>query len=982
MLGRPTLDIRLGAGPQSVWGAHPRRGPIGRTSSSGVWASTGAARSFKALEMASEWFVVPIRRSMTIRSLLSAAATVAVVLVAAPAALGANGTISGTVNSSDPGGPLANMCVTAEGVAGDVLTTTAADGTYTLSVAPGNHLVRFDDCGTSAFETQYYDHSPDQESATTVPVGDGASVSGIDATLVPVPPDDGAPETSISSGPPEPPLTTTDTTVSFEFSSTDDPDATFECSFDGGAFEECSSPQQYPRLVTDPRLGDGPHHFEVRAVDAAGNRDLTPAGYDFDVNSPAPNGEITAGPESETVATRDVSFQFTSDDPDNSEYLCQLDDRGAEPCTSPQPFTGLDNGPHTFILRARIKDGGEADQTPAVHSFYVNVDGPVDDDPPATTITDGPVGTIGTSGTAFSFESDELRSTFECSVDGAAFADCQSPHIVSGLTTGEHTFSVHAIDPAGNVETPDVSRTFTVDTSLDGTPPDTAITSGPTGASAIGENYASFGFASTEAGSTFECSLDGAAFAQCTSPRTYTGLADGDHTFEVRARDSVGNVDGSPASVTFTVDTINVPPDTAAPDTAITAGPDGPIATRSASFEFDVDRDGSSFECKLDNGSWRRCTSPRNYTGLEDGFHVFQVRAVDPAGNRDQSPDSSDFSVDATPPETSFPVVSDNPDGQRIKTTSTQYDFESNEPSATFECRLDAGLWGDCPTPQPLTGLSEGTHTFAVRAKDALDNVDGTPATSGFTVDLTDPQTTLDSGPEGTVSQTTQTFQFHSNEPGFMECRLDDADWDLCDSNSGHEVQGLSQGGHTFEVRATDSAGNPDDTPATRTFTVDSVAPTTTITSGPSGTITTASASFSFTAGEPGSSFQCQMDGSGWGPCTSPQGYSGLAEGSHTFQVRASDELGNQDGSPATRSFTVDLPATTPPPTNPPPTSPPPTGPGTECASAQDKLDSAKAKLKKAKAKLKKAKSAAAKKKVKKAKAAVKKAQAEVVSSC
>src|SRR5206468_1846314 len=60
---------------------------------------------------------------------------------------------------------------------------------------------------------------------------------------------------------------------------------------------------------------------------------------------------------------------------------------------------------------------------------------------------------------------------------------------------------------------------------------------------------------STEAGSTFQCALDGGGFAPCASPQTYSALAGGNHTFQVRATDPAGNTDPTPASFTWTVDT-------------------------------------------------------------------------------------------------------------------------------------------------------------------------------------------------------------------------------------------------------------------------------------------------------------------------------------------------------------------------------------------------------------------------------------------
>ena len=95
--------------------------------------------------------------------------------------------------------------------------------------------------------------------------------------------------------------------------------------------------------------------------------------------------------------------------------------------------------------------------------------------------------------------------------------------------------------------------------------------------------------------------------------------------------------------------------------------------------------------------------------------------------------------------------------------------------------------------------------------------------------------------------------------------------------------------------------------------------PQTSIDSGPSGTVANASASFTFSSSEAGSSFQCRLDGGAWAACTSPKAYSGLASGSHTFAVRATDAAGNTDATAASRTWTVSVPPTPPPPPPPPP---------------------------------------------------------------
>ena len=101
---------------------------------------------------------------------------------------------------------------------------------------------------------------------------------------------------------------------------------------------------------------------------------------------------------------------------------------------------------------------------------------------------------------------------------------------------------------------------YVITYAVDNTPPDTTILTHPSNPSYL--TSAGFTFSATEDGSTFECKIDGDGFSACSSPKTYSSLANGlTHTFEVRATDLAGNTDPSPAIYSWTIDiqTISFP---------------------------------------------------------------------------------------------------------------------------------------------------------------------------------------------------------------------------------------------------------------------------------------------------------------------------------------------------------------------------------------------------------------------------------------
>ena len=160
--------------------------------------------------------------------------------------------------------------------------------------------------------------------------------------------------------------------------------------------------------------------------------------------------------------------------------------------------------------------------------------------------------------------------------------------------------------------------------------PNTTLDSAPLAAST--EQTATFTFSSTPAPLRFQCSLDALAFRLCASGLTYHGLAAGPHTFRVRAIDALDNPDPTPASKFWVI------VGQGAPDTVIYSGPPLTTSSRVAEFAFAATLSGSRFQCALDTGAWRPCSSILTFHGLPAGLHWLSVRAVGFDGQVDQTP--------------------------------------------------------------------------------------------------------------------------------------------------------------------------------------------------------------------------------------------------------------------------------------------------------------------------------------------------------
>ena len=143
------------------------------------------------------------------------------------------------------------------------------------------------------------------------------------------------------------------------------------------------------------------------------------------------------------------------------------------------------------------------------------------------------------------------------------------------------------------------------------------------------------------------------ASADCTGPITATGTAAeftaggipitvADNTTTPLSAIAVGETDSACSN------SIDYVEDSAAPNTLIDSGPTGPTNNPSPSFAFHSPQPVAGFQCRLDastGGTWEPCSSPKSYTGLAQGPHKFEVRAIDAAGNADPSPAARSFRV-------------------------------------------------------------------------------------------------------------------------------------------------------------------------------------------------------------------------------------------------------------------------------------------------------------------------------------------------
>ncbi len=460
-------------------------------------------------------------------------------------------------------------------------------------------------------------------------------------------------------------------------------------------------------------------------------------------------------------------------------------------------FTGLVQGENMLWVRAVAVAGNtnETSVTVVLDSTVpsVSVDAPIDGAAfPASSVEAAWSGSDQESGIA----------SYQYRVDGGEWYEMGSVlnATLTGLSDGEHTLEVMAVDNAGNNAT--ASASFTVDT----VGPFVSIVSPSNGTAVNSKTVRWEGQDATSGLDHYEYSLDGGnwTYVASATEHEFEGLSDGGHTVAIKMVDVAGLTGW--ANVTFTLDTV-------APVVSITSPSNGAVGlSNMVAWEGSDARSGLAYyEYSLDGGDWVSAanTTGHTFNGLGQGQHTVLVRAYDQAGN--DATATVTFTYD-----TVAPVVSITSPENGTWVNSGIVRWEGNDATsglAYFEYSLDGGEWTNVSTAteHEFENLALGEHTVIVRMVDAV-GLNST-ATVVFSVDNIVPHVSVLLPEEGSrinaedAQAVWSGFDLGSGIANYS-VRFDGGEWTVMDLAESYSLMDLTDGEHRMEVRVLDQVGN------------------------------------------------------------------------------------------------------------------------------------------------------------------------------
>jgi chitodextrinase len=490
---------------------------------------------------------------------------------------------------------------------------------------------------------------------------------------------------------------------------------------------------------------------------------------------------------------------------------------------------------------------------------------------------------------------------------------------ITGLTgSTSYTVLVRARDATNNAG-PTSSNSFTTsDTtapSVPGTPAFSSITATSATATwtAASDNIGVTAYEWSRNGGSTWTSVGTALSASITG---LTGSTS--YTVLVRAKDAAGNT-GPNSSNSFTTSDVTAPSAPGTPTFSAITSSSATATWTAASDNIAV----TAYEWSRNGGStWTSVGTSlsASITGLTGSTsYTVLVRAKDAAGNI--GPNSSNSFTTAAATDTSPPTTPGTPSFNTITATSANATWAASSDNVGvtgYEYSLDGGAWTATGSATPgfsINGVSSGvTHTFAVRAKDAANNLSTSASNSFTTLDNVAPSapgTPAFSSITGSSAVASWSAASDNVAVTGYEYSLNGGAWTA--ASSGVTLSGLTNGtSYSLQVRAFDATGNRGSASSNSFTTLDTAAPSAPGTPGFS-SITGSSAVASWSAASDNvgvSGYEYSLNGGAWTAASSGVTLSGLTNGTgYSLQVRAYDAAGNRGSASANSFNTLDTEA-------------------------------------------------------------------------
>ncbi|MCA9562877.1 MAG: hypothetical protein KC561_05270, partial [Myxococcales bacterium] len=701
---------------------------------------------------------------------------------------------------------------------------------------------------------------------------------------------DATPPTATINGAPEGP--TSDT--SFELTIGGEDVVSYRYALDEGEYSEAT---EVETGISFSGLTEGEHTVSVYGSDQYGNEQVVASTVTFviDITPPVAVFDADTLPPMYTTTT---SINITVEGEGVAQYRYQLNEGGfgtARNQSQPIALNGLPE--QGYLLEVvGIDAAGNQQFEPTEYVWYVDLSAPT------IALNQTPDEITNQTETSIDVGGSVDLETFSWRLDDGEYSEPQGINQdveLADLSEGEHTFEAIGWDRAGNQSSNVASFTWLIDI----TPPVVELSNLPTNPTSQTSINVTVGGDDVERYMYAVDSLEFLGPYAVSETIQVSGLSEGSHTLNVFGIDAAGNTQSIITNFEWTIDLSE-------PTAVIAPGQGNPTNLTGATFNISGEGvvfyryyyDDDTFGEPIDVGQEIVIGS------LSEGSHTLYVLGINSLGVTQSTPSQYTWVVDTTPPSaelTNLPAALTNNPHINITVGGNQV--------VLYRRSLDEGPLSDTTpisTHITATDLPDGEHTVSVLGRDAAGNEQASPTVWTWTIDTVPPQAGITGAPSDPSNNSQPTFGVAGADVVAYRWRLDSAPTysSFNPVSSQTTLPPLSDGQHTLYVVGVDAAGNQQVTPTTHVWTVDTLAPTATLSGTPSSP--TSQTSISVTVGGVGvTAYRYSLDSGTVSAERNPSipiTASGLSDGQHTLDVWGRDAAGNWQNTMTPFVWTVD----------------------------------------------------------------------------